>query len=581
MRVPPEVTLGIWGMPLAVVVIVLSALARAIVARGGRHIQLLTSRATSWLSITWMPLAIGAVTSALMWWTWGSLDEPPNNVDEAAYLFQARLLASGRWTAPPPPLPEFFEQWHMLVTPVRAAKYFPGHALTLAPGVWLGAPGLVPVLLLGLTGAPLFALTRRLSNGWCALIAWIFWITIPGGMWSPLRLRPSYFSEVTTGAAWLLGWWALLRWRDDTRGRWLAMAAGVIAWGAITRPLTMLMYAVPLAVVVPWMVARRRAWRQLAGAVAAAMLVLAIVPLWSIETTGSWRETPLQRYTRTYIPWDVPGFTFDSTPPLRTLPADMQAAIAYHLPNARSHSLRRTPRLLRERMAVIEQDVWQADHRGGLMLFLFIGLLVAPPAAYVGVAAAAALLLGYLIYPHPAIWTLYYVEMWPVLAFLTAIGIWFVVSAGARGLAGVRDPSWRSVAAPAPTLAAIGLVAITAPTAVSTLGRVRTELQRQHVHRRDFRSLVRAVPARKAIVFIRYGPQHSPHASLIANDPDLASAKVWLVVDRGADNARLIAAAPDRVPFLYDGGRERLVPIAETGAAVPGVVGGADTVAHP
>jgi hypothetical protein len=45
------------------------------------------------------------------------------------------------------------------------------------------------------------------------------------------------------------------------------------------------------------------------------------------------------------------------------------------------------------------------------------------------------------------------------------------------------------------------------------------------------------------------------------NEPDLAGARIWVVHDRGPDNARLLALAPDRVPYLYDEQSEKLVPL--------------------
>src|SRR4051812_37931468 len=61
---------------------------------------------------------------------WGAR---PSTQDEFVYLFQARTLASGHVTMPAPPLPEFFEAAHILVTPRFAAKYLPGHAAVIAP----------------------------------------------------------------------------------------------------------------------------------------------------------------------------------------------------------------------------------------------------------------------------------------------------------------------------------------------------------------------------------------------------------------------------------------------------------------
>ena len=71
-------------------------------------------------------------------------------------------------------------------------------------------------------------------------------------------------------------------------------------------------------------------------------------------------------------------------------------------------------------------------------------------------------------------------------------------------------------------------------------------------YQRGFLASVDQVPAKRSIIFVRYSPRHDPHLSLIFNDPNLADAPHWFVYDRGADNARLLRAAPDRVPFLYD-----------------------------
>ena len=45
---------------------------------------------------------------------------------------------------------------------------------------------------------------------------------------------------------------------------------------------------------------------------------------------------------------------------------------------------------------------------------------------------------------------------------------------------------------------------------------------------------------------------HNPHRSLIENPPDFARARIWVARDRGADDLRLIAVAPDRAPYLFD-----------------------------
>src|SRR5689334_7749873 len=192
------------------------------------------------------PLILGAVAAGVTWWTWGTLNATPYVHDEVALLLQARIFAQFRWAAPSPPLPEVFEQFHVFVTPTLAPKYPPGHALLMVPGVWLGIPGLLAILMTGVTGGMLFVLARRFSNGVVALVAWFIWLVAPAA----LRFRPSYFSELTTGAIWLVAWWMLLRYRETGGRRWLVMIAALVAWGGITRPVTMIAFMIPAGAVI-------------------------------------------------------------------------------------------------------------------------------------------------------------------------------------------------------------------------------------------------------------------------------------------------------------------------------------------
>jgi len=118
------------------------------------------------------PVAVGLLTVLLVWWLWGSLHPDPWVYDEASYLLQARIFATGHWSVPGPPLPEFFEQFHVFVAPRLVPKYPPGHALLLVPGIWLGLPALLPLVMSGLTGGLVFGLGRRLGSPLVGLVAW-------------------------------------------------------------------------------------------------------------------------------------------------------------------------------------------------------------------------------------------------------------------------------------------------------------------------------------------------------------------------------------------------------------------------
>jgi hypothetical protein len=476
----------------------------------------------------WAPAVLGIVTALSTWYVWGSLAQRPFISDEAAYVLQARIFARGRWTAPAPPLPEFFEQAHVLLRPAIAAKYPPGHALALAPGAALGLPGLIPVLFAGLSGALVFALARRLAGAPVALLAWLVWALDV----DVVRYHASYLSETTSGALWLIGWWALLDWHETRRPSRLLLTAAAVAWCAVTRPLTAVAYAIPVAAVVLRSVAARRAWRELAAPLALGAAVLALLPLWSARTTGDWRRWPLTEYTEAYMPWDVPGFGLTERAPTIRLPADQQAVEDELREVHRKH----TPAALPAQAAARLENIARTFGGGGLVPFALLGLWGAGAPALVGLATFALLFVLYLSYAHLAVWVVYYLEAAPVLAFLIALGIWRLCALARAEAAGLALAT------------AVGLAVWLGATA----HRVHLALVRIRTAQVAFASAIAGLPGSRVIVFVRYAPGHYNHLSFIRNEPFLDEAPRWFVYDRGPENARLLAAAPDRAAYLAD-----------------------------
>jgi hypothetical protein len=498
-----------------------------------------------------LPLACGLVTAAATWWAWGAV--LPASHDESAYLLQAGIFAQGRWADPPPPASElgFFEQIHVLSEPRRAAKYPPGHALVLTPGVAAGLPALAPVVLAGVAGGLLVALARRAAGTRVALIAWLFWLAPP----HPLVLRTSYLSEATTTVLWLLGWWALARWLEDAdagaSNRWLALLSLCIGFGAITRPLTTIAFAAPAAFVM----LRSARWRWKAGAFAAALVpgavLLLLIPLWSARTTGDAFQTPIGLYIRDYLPFDRPGFGPVADAPRRPLPPDLQGTFYEFFASQRNHhTVPALPVVLAARVRAIVGDLWGRWRLVGLALAA-LGAFFLPRLTRAPAISAVLLVLLYLAYPHHATYTIYYVESYPVFDFVTAVGF---VALSDRLAARTGRPALARIAV-------VGAAAFLAVTAAFAVPAARAHHRQVSAPRMRFLEQVGRVPDARAIVFVRYAPDHDPHQSLVTNGPDHAHARVWVAHDRGGENAQLCRIAPERAPYLYDEATGRLIPL--------------------
>ena len=490
------------------------------------------------------PLVFGLVFGGIIWWTWGQLHPYGLLHDELAYVLQAKLFAAGRWTAPAPPMPEFFAQPHVLNDPVVASKYPPGHSLLLALGELVGMPALVVAALSVLRGALAFAIARRLTNGAIALGTGV--LMLHG---QSLYFGASYFSETTTGAMLLLAWYALLRWWKQGGRGWMALVAFAVGWCAITRPFSAALFALPVAFVVLRNLLRTRRWRELAVGLAVGVAVLAILPLWSARTTGDWRVSPVAVYMRDYMPFDRPHFGYDSTPPRRTPPPDLAYVNASLDSVQRAHTLAAVPQMAHERWTFLAmQSWWEPIPQTG---FAVLGLLLAPAAALVGAVTALVVFVGYLAHPTWPSWTIYYMETAPVFAFYAVCGFAVLL----RKLAREPEREWSWTVGPRAAFALLVTLLLTVPM-------LRIEMRfnrRQHLGNANFPArfalAVAQMPPR-SMLFVRHAKWHEGHWSLVVNDPDFAAARTWIAYDRGDSlNAELLRRAPERTAFLFDESR--------------------------
>jgi hypothetical protein len=184
----------------------------------------------------------------------------------------------------------------------------------------------------------------------------------------------------------------------------------------------------------------------------------------------------------------------------------------------------------------------------GLAILMAVGLV--PIAVFrLTVGTALCVFMAYLFFAHDPTWTLYYLELQPPLAFLTAVGLVGATTAAVRWVATRRPTTVTN----RPAIARAALALVVAWLAVPALARVWTY---RHAHaafrqyHERFLSAVASLPSPRSIVFVRYASGHGEE-KLVENVPDLATAPAWLVHDCGTHNAALTALAPDRVPYLY------------------------------
>ena len=535
----------------AVSVFLIPLIVAALVIRYEQHptVVRVSEFADAMLKSRWLPAVCGLISAGLMAWVWNGSHFIPNIADESAYLLQAEIFAQGKWSLAARPLPEFFEQMHVFVTPFLASKYFPGHSLLLVPGILVGFPGLVPLALIFGSGLLIVALSRRLANGWVALLVWVIWLTSR----SNLRFLPSYFSEVTTVFLWLLGWWALYDWYVRPRRSTLMLLSMCIAWALITRPLTGLVFAVPAITVAVWSARKRGILAEIQYALLVGAAVLCIVPVWSKFTTGEWTQTPQRLYTRTYMPWDAMGFGLDTTRPLSALPAsqvpEMQGFMALH----ERHTAESLPYDAVLRLVALQRDVF-ARWRAGLVGFFVLGLIALSPAVAVGGITALLLYVAYLSYAHPSSWTIYYMEALPLVAIITVLGFAFAMT-------WIRRKMRRGEGVG--TSGSLVAIVLAIMLFIGSLPIIRTERGRRDssaAPRLALWDVVSRLPTPHNLMFIR-DERAAPH-TMITNDADLAHARTWLVHDLGSENVRLQELEPDRTAYVIDLNAGTLIQLA-------------------
>jgi hypothetical protein len=209
--------------------------------------------------IAWLGAVLVFATAFLMsCWTGTRFEGmPPAYHDEYSYLFQARTYLAGRlWFPSFAPLPELFDQMHVLNEGRFASRYFPGVGLWMAPFLLWGDPWLGHQLAQALAAMLIFWTGRELASTTVGLLAGLLFALSPGlVLFSNLLL-----AHHPTMLGLTLFLWAFVRWmRSDEsepgekRNRWLLLIAGCgLAFAMLCRPMTAAGFGLPFGIVFFW-----------------------------------------------------------------------------------------------------------------------------------------------------------------------------------------------------------------------------------------------------------------------------------------------------------------------------------------
>lgn len=484
-----------------------------------------------------LPWLAALLTSVLTWSVRRAGDFATFIHDEDAYVLQAQVLARGRLVAPPRPVPEAFEQYHVLGTPVTAAKYYPGQSLAIAPFEVLGVRDLFPPFVAGATAGLLVHLVQAAAGPVPALAAWATWLAGH----DVLTFHATFLSQPTSALLWLLAITAALAWQRGGRPRALVGVALAVAADALTRPWSAVLLA---AVLGPWLarrLARERRWREAVPALLVGCAMMTLVPVFNRAVTGSALDSPHDRYTATTMPYDRLGFGHDAPPP-RPLPDDHRAFHAVMRGAFASLVPRRVPEFAAYRALRVSELLSGAPWRLPLVLLaIAAGVAWGGPLARRLAAPAVALHLGYSAYAFSAIWNAYDLEAAPLWAAVAALGL----HAAAGRLAPRHAVAARWLA---PVFALVGIEAA-ATRAASAMGKARAETALRRAFRADVATLAAAHPG-GLVVYVRYGEGHDVHRSVVANPPFVDASPVWIVHERPEFNRAVLAKAGRRTPVL-------------------------------
>jgi hypothetical protein len=478
-------------------------------------------------SIAFLLVGLLAFTASALLTVFAGTPQPRVH-DEFSYLLAADTFAHGRLANPPHPLWKHFETFHVIQHPSYASKYPPAQGLTLAWGQVISGYPIVGVWLS--TGLACAAICWMLA-GWCPLHwAWL------GGLLAIVSLvfsRPCLPSDLNSIAYWSQSYWggtvatlggalvfgALPRIMKKPRLRdalWLALGMAILA---NSRPFEGLVVSIPVVVILGIWIIRTRcvSWRiRFLRVVLPVVIVLLLTAAWmgfyNFRVTGNPFLMPYEVNESTY--GIVPVFLWQ---PLKvTPPYNHEIMHTFHENLVNS--------FLRQRsFKGWAYKAFQTIREFGLFFFgpIFILSLLFLATSHkmwrrrnvifplgICMLMITALLTETWFLPH-------YAAPVTCLAFLLMV----------ESLRQVRRFTWRD--RPVGRHLVRGVLPTLLMSAIATSA-VAHHLQKPSAWWLGRARIMRELEQGKEryLVFVRYGPNHSPDAEWVYNRADIDGAKV-------------------------------------------------------
>jgi hypothetical protein len=232
-------------------------------------------------------------------------DLPPGLHDEFSYLFQAHTFLAGQTSFPSPPLPELFDQMHVLNDGRMASRYFPATGLWMAPFLAMGNPWRGWWLAQGLLASLMFWIGREAGGSACGRLVGLLCALCPGLILFSQLLLAHHPALLGLAIMQL----ALPRMVRSQNRAWGLLAGSGLGFAALARPMTAVGIGLPWGL---WLLGR--GWRdrhelRLWPWLAAPLLAAGAGQLWyDGKITGDPWKTPYGEYTALHTPRHVYGF---------------------------------------------------------------------------------------------------------------------------------------------------------------------------------------------------------------------------------------------------------------------------------